>query len=182
MESNAFKNLEITNPFGSTKLNNAFSYYAEDNWDFLCKVNTGEIPMFSQAYSVLANTMEQFYKGVYMELKKINPDIENVEECEMKRHQFSKFIRKINRVMPVSSSKEGYFKILENAERIHSGYTDSKYNAYYDLNDFQRDFKRYEVQRERLYKALNVERQKYEDQEVMTAEEHIEDDDIKYYM
>ena len=179
---NAILNFEIQNPFGGTKLCNPFSFYAEDNWGFLKAVYKKEIPMFSQAYSVLANSMEQFYKGVYVELTRILPDIPRVEECEYHGHHFDNFIRKINKVCPVSKSIEGYHTILDNSERIQKGYTNSKYNAYYDYSDFVKDFRRYEVQRERLYKALDIERQKYEARNVMAASDVIiDEDDLDFY-
>ena len=63
MISNTILDMEMKNPFGETMLNNPFSYYSEDNWDFLNRVNNKEIPMFSQAYSILANRWSSSTKG-----------------------------------------------------------------------------------------------------------------------
>ena len=180
MISNTILDMEIKNPFGETMLNNPFSYYSEDNWDFLNRVNNKEIPMFSQAYSILANTMEQFYKGIYVELKKMHPEMPSATDYELGGHHFDCFIKRITRVIPVSGSKEGVYKILDTAERIQRGYTDAKYHKKYEYVDFGTDFRRYEVQRERLYKALDLERQKYETRGVLD-EKADEDDDLKYY-
>ena len=129
MQSNSILDMQMRNPFGNTMTCNPFSFYAEDNWAFLKSVYDKQVPMFSQAYSILANTMEQFYKGVYVELLKIHPDMPVAEEFELNGHHFDNFIRKINKYIPVSNSREGYFKILDNSERIQKGYTDSKYHA-----------------------------------------------------
>lgn len=181
MQSNDSINLEIINPYGSQKINNSHSYHAEDNWDFLCKVYQKEIPMFSQAYSILANTMELFYKGVYLELKKIHPEMPNMSDYEFHQHRFTGFIQAINRIIPVSASKEGYYTILDNADRIYKGYTDAKYQAMYEYKDFEADFRRYEVQRKRLYTALEVEKQKYEAREIMNLPNEKSDDDLDYW-
>ncbi len=172
-------NLEIQNPVGQTKLSNEYSYTAEENFDFLVAVRDKKIKMFSSAYSVLANTMEQFYKGIYVELLKAGANMPVMNEYDMKDHHFVKFIRAINMVLPVSASREGYEKICENAQRIYKGYTDSKYGSIYQYEDFAKDMRRYEVQRERLYKALDFELQRtvarsYDD-------EKTEDDDLEYY-
>ncbi len=171
---------EIKNPFGDTKLNNHYTYFAEDNWNVLKCFYEKKIPFCSSAYSMLANTMEQFYKGIYVELHKIKPNMPTLTDYEMNDHCFNRFVQLINKEIPVSSSKEGYFKILDNASRIYKGYTDSKYRNYYEYEDFARDFRRYEVQRERLYSALNNERRKFEfvhDKEPVIEE----DDDLNYY-
>lgn len=182
LQSNSVLNLEIQNPFGETTLCNPFSFYAEDNWAFLESVYSNKTAYFSQAYSVLANTMEQFYKGVYAELLKIGLPVPKAEEYELHGHHFDNFVRKINKVLPVSKCAEGYYAILDNCERIQKGYTDSKYNAYYEKSDFDKDFKRYEVQRQRLYKGLEAEKQKYLARDVSNLPDKREEgDDLDFY-
>ena len=173
----------VKNHHGTTYLKNPYSYHSEANRDFLKSVYKQEIPMFSQAYAILANTIEQFYKGVYVELSKIDPRIPKAKDAEFHMHHFDNFVKKIHVVMPVSKNREGYLRIMDDAARIHKGYTDSKYHAVYDYADFAADYQRYEAQRDRLYQMLNGRRLQYE--EKMSIKEEVsailDEDELDFY-
>lgn len=170
MQSDGTIDLMVKNPHGTTYLNNPYSYHAEDNMPFLKDVYNQKIPMFSQAYAILANTIEQFYKGIYIELRKINPKVPPAKDAEFHAHHFDNFVKKIHSVMPVSKTRDGYLRIMDDAARIHKGYTDSKYYAVYDYADFVADYQRFQAQRDRLFQMLNAERLRYEERQAVKEE------------
>ncbi len=167
---------ELPNPYGSTTFNNANLYHAEDNMKFLKGVYSGQIPMFSSAYSILANTIEQMYKGVYIELYKMYPkEVKKASEYEFSHsHSYDGMVSKIQRFMPVFSDKE-YKKIRKHAAEVSKGYTLSKYNRIYELEDFQADYSRMIRQRELLYRGLNMMKMKYLSQKKENLQEASKD-------
>lgn len=163
---------ELPNPYGSTTFNNANLYHAEDNMDFLKNVYNKKIPMFSSAYSILANTMEQIYKGVYIELYKMYPkQVKKASEYEFSHiHAYDGMIAKIQKFMPVFPEKE-YKKIRKQSAEIAKGYTTSKYSRIYEYEDFERDYSRMIRQREMLYRGLDMMKLKYQSQKMESLQE-----------
>ena len=167
---------KITNPYGKENMYNKYLWHMEDSYKILKMINDKEIPYFCDAYSMLANSMERLYKGILIELKKINPNDEiDISDIDI-GHKFSKYVRMVNKYIPISKSKEGYYTIIENCDRIYKGYTEAKYRNIYELNDFQRDFGRFDRQRKRLFSALEQELIKYNSKEVMEISEEEQDD------
>lgn len=157
MISNQIMDYSIKIPYGKEIIFNSYIYHMEDTYKILEKINKEEIPFFSDAYSLLANTMERFYKGLAIELQKLHPDVNMHLENIAESHYFKIDAAKVNKFLPLSNSKMGYFKIIESCERIYDGYTNSKYTDMYELSDFKVDFLRLSFQRERLFRALDME-------------------------
>lgn len=157
MISNQIMDYSIKIPYGKEIIFNSYIYHMEDTYKILEKINKEEIPFFSDAYSLLANTMERFYKGLAIELQKLHPDVNMHLENITESHYFKIDAAKVNKFLPLSNSKMGYFKIIEACERIYEGYTNSKYTDMYELSDFKVDFLRLSFQRERLFRALDME-------------------------
>jgi len=75
---------------------------------------------------------------------------------------FDCFVKRIHMVIPVSKTREGYRQVVADATRIYDGYTKSKYYARYEYDDFAYDYQILMAQRDRLYRLLNAEREKFE--------------------
>lgn len=173
---------EFSNPYGTTKVGNKYLYHEEDCFPLLRAIFEGKVPYTSDAYSLLANSMERFYKGILIELSKIYSEDIIVPINIDASHRFTGIIQEINKKIPISKSKEGYYVILDNCNRIQKGYTNAKYHDYYEKSDYDKDFRRFTVQRERLFSALNAERIKYEAKDVIGLPEEKEDDDLSYWI
>lgn len=138
---------------GTQPVNNRYLWHAENSIPVLTLVNDGTVPFFSDAYSILANTLERIYKGVLIELAKIRPSITFPDDFDS-NHHFNDTARIVNQYIPIASNREAYYTTLENLNRIQRGYTGAKFKDVYELEDFQKDFRRLELQRKRLYAGL----------------------------
>lgn len=63
--------------------------------------------------------MEQFYKAIYMELRKIHPDAQEPTNHELHRHMFAFFVCKIEDLMPVSANNKDFKKVVKSCRRIY---------------------------------------------------------------
>lgn len=156
---------------GSEQVSNRFLFHAEDSVPLLRAVFERKVPMFSDAYSILANTMERMFKGVAIELQKLYPENHIVFGDIDRNHQFKQYAQVVNKYIPIAKSREKYHIALDNITRIAEGYTNSKFYDIYEYSDFERDYRRLEIYRERLYKGLEQELIKSRYRDVMEAEE-----------
>lgn len=143
------------NPYGKNKIDNELLLHAEDTFPILNKINEKEIPMFSDAYALLANTAERFYKGVFQELVKLYPNDNDFKlEHDLNSHRFYYLIPTINKKIQLANSKNGFSSLIESCKKLHMGYTDSKYKEIYTYSQFAADFLRFSGQRKRIYEEL----------------------------
>lgn len=143
------------NPYGENKIDNELLLHAEDTFPILNKINEKEIPMFSDAYALLANTAERFYKGVFQELVKLYPNDNDFKlEHDLNSHRFYYLIPTINKKIQLANSKNGFSSLIESCKKLHMGYTDSKYKEIYTYSQFATDFLRFSGQRKRIYEEL----------------------------
>lgn len=182
MISNDVHNFEVQIPYGHQVISNRMVWHSENSYEFLKSVYNKEIPMFSDAYSILANTMERLYKGIAIELQKLNPN-DNFGIMDKRfntDHNFDFYVRKVAKYIPLATDKKALQSLFDNNRRIQSGYTDSKFYNEYEYKDFEVDFLRYEKQRERLCKALEQEiiKSKYKDVMEFEDMEDISDLDL----
>ena len=175
MLSKDISNFEVKIPGGTQMVQNRFLWHAEDSFAILRAVNDKQVPMFSDAYSMLANTFERMYKGFAIELAKLYPEITIPSDID-KNHTFQNYASLVNRYIPIATCREAYYVTLENLRRIQAGYTNAKFWDIYTLEDFQRDFKRYEIQRNRISAGMEqlLIQDRYRD--VMHADEDSRED------
>lgn len=183
---NIVNNMDVKNPFGTTTFSNRFLIHEEDSFPLLQAIYRGKAPFTSDAYSMLANTMERFYKGILLELQLMYPDKVVVPNDLNSTHRFTHIIAQVNKHLPISNSKEGVKRIVANCDRIGEGYTRSRYHEMYEKPDFDKDFQRFSSQRERLFILLDAERIKFNAKEIMAMhlnvdEKENDEDDFEYW-
>ena len=78
-------------------------------------------------YPVLINTFERLYKGLCLEIKNNYPDKKEFSRMDdhdfVRTHRITPFAQKLNSVLPLSKSKEGYYKILDRLDELGDRYT-----------------------------------------------------------
>lgn len=134
--------------------------YLQKNYESfsrLKKIYEGEIAYVSDDYPVLINCLERLYKGIAKELQAIYPDKFNFTDDDYKMgHKFTHFARAINKIIPLSANRDGYFTVLESLGKIENQYTDARFDKDFTINDFYSTFGRYERQFSRLSAGLEV--------------------------
>ena len=114
MLSREVSNFEVKIPGGTQTVQNRFLWHAEDAFATLKAINDKQIPMFSDAYSILANTFERMYKGFAIELAKLYPEIVIPEDID-KNHAFQNYASLVNRYIPIATCREAYYVTLRNS-------------------------------------------------------------------
>ena len=170
------RNMDIKNPFGNTKLSNLFIIHEEDSYPLLKAVYEGTAPYTSDAYGMLSNSLERLYKGILLELQQIYPEEIVIPRDIEKTHTYTRIAIQINKYLPISKTRDGCMVIFNHLDKIAEGYTSSRYRAIYEKTDFDKAYRRYNSQRERLLMALDAERSKYESRDAMEADYGNEDD------
>ena len=61
----------VQNPFGNMIIDNEYIWHMENTFHFLDNIYNKRCDFFCDAYSLLANSMERLYKGIIIELAKI---------------------------------------------------------------------------------------------------------------
>lgn len=141
---------------------NAYLVRAAKAMDRLTKIYDHDIEYTPDDYPILINTFERFYKGIFIELRKMYPDnphfkVSDEEICS--NHKFSWLVTKINRVLPVSRSKDGYMVILNHANELGQRYSPGRFDVEYDFMTFQQDYMRLQGQMTRLNGLLQQKQQ-----------------------
>ncbi len=147
----------------------------DESFKILKQVYDGNFPYTSDFYPLLIQNFERLYKGVCYELQQIYPDKIKYRESDYKiGHHFSAFARTINKIIHISDSKDGYYKILNHITVFEAMYTPSRYEDFYDIDieGFRTIFRRYETQMDRLYTGLHKElsKVKYEKDDLKNLE------------
>ncbi len=177
MISEVALNTTFTNPFGNEEITNAYLFHSEDVFVTLTDIYDGRARYSSHMMADLANAMELLDKGLCIELSKMHPEDQTLMGLLSTRafnmeHEFvDSCIKKINKILPISSSYGGYTKLLDNFRKIESAYTDGKYRGYYTKEDFDWAYRQLSTHRERMYKALEQELFKFRAKEAMQFEE-----------
>lgn len=136
-------------------------------------IHDGIIPYCTDDYPLLIQCFERLYKGVCKELQDLYPDKIRLQPSEyIIGHHFTHFISIVNRIIPVSDNKNGYYRILNKCKRLEARYNDARYLDIYTFEDFKQDFKRFELATYRLYNALEKHQEKIRNE--IAAEEDLE--------
>lgn len=123
----------------------------------LLDIYDGKIAYTADDYPVLINCMERMYKEFYQELREEYPEQLTLKDSDLKAgHHFKAIASKINKIIPLSDSYEGYMIVLEGLHEIENRYNGSRFDDDYTLEDFRSTFRRYETQLRRL--ALGLEK------------------------
>lgn len=151
MISREVANFTLT--IGNETVTNRFLWHAENTFPRLQEIYDDKSKFFCDAYSLLANTFERFYKGVSVELAKLYPEVYLPDTID-NVHPFTAYAQIVNKYIPIAKSTEGYFVTLDNLKRIQKGYNDAKFYDQYEYSDFEKDFRRLTLQRDRIYAGL----------------------------
>lgn len=178
MISNVCTDFTVTIPGSDTVVNNMYLWHSEEDYKLLKHIYNHKELFTSGIYAMLANTFERMYKGFAIELQKLFPNesiVPNDIECG---HYITPIAQKVNRFCPIATNKDAYYVTLDNLNRIHKGYTASRYTDIYQYQDFEKDFRRLEIQRERVGKLLSAEIIKHNCKEIMEIDNNIDHNDL----
>lgn len=150
---------------------------AKNAYDRLKMVYDNQIPYVADDYSDLILTFERFYKGVFIELNKMDENKMSDKEINSlihaNGHYFTALIQRVNKYIPVSSTCEGYQMILDHCHELQKRYTKARFDIDYDIEEFRKDFRRLEAGMSRITKGLSELYEKSKNEEM--------DKDLEYW-
>ena len=158
----SFKHKDIVFPEYIDLEKNYFLYNVLDNFKRLKLIYDGEIEYIYSDYPTLINSFEQLYKGAVKELAKYHDDCKMSEDNFSIGHRFKQFASIVNHKISLSSSLEGYKKICEYLSELEQNYNSVRYYNHIPFETFQRDFRRFEYQLDRIVRGLEKEYSKFD--------------------